>query len=292
MEEVYRSSRRACVQLGLALEAAGIAYAIEEEFGEGRILVPAPFAAQARAEIQDYIQENRASPIPSASFSRLGNGWPGVFGYVAALVVVTILQHQNTFARDWFDAGKMNAGAVRQGEWWRAITALSLHSDLVHLLANILIGGLIGLFAGQLLGSGFAWISILFAGTAGNLLNGLIRETFHTSIGASTAVFAALGIVAALGWIRHRQTRASRLARNAPLVGAVVLLSYLGTGGERTDVLAHLTGFLSGLLFGAAYGKLGNRMVFGRTAQLLFGLSAIASLSLAWLVALLRLEPR
>ncbi len=276
------------MQLGLALEAAGIAYVLQEEPDECRLFVPTPFVAQARAEIQDYLQENRAIPVARASFSRLGNGWPGVLGYAAVLVIVTILQHQDALARNWFDAGKMNAGAIRQGEWWRAITALSLHSDLVHLLSNILIGGLIGVFAGQLLGSGFAWMSILLAGGAGNLLNGLIRESAHTSIGASTSVFAALGIVAALGWIRHRQTRASRLARNAPLVGAVVLLSFLGTGGERTDVLAHLTGFLSGVLLGAVYGRLGNRVAFRRTAQCLFGLGAMATLALAWFVALKR----
>lgn len=171
-------------------------------------------------------------------------------------------------------------------QWWRAVTALSLHVDLSHLLANIVIGGLIGLFAGQLLGSGLAWVSILIVGAAGNLLNAWIRQPGHTSVGASTAVFAALGIVAAYVWKQRRHRQASRLARRAPLVGGVVLLGYLGAGGVRTDVLAHVTGFLSGVLPGALYGKLGDRVVLAAGVQFLLGMGALAVLALAWTLAL------
>ena len=166
------------------------------------------------------------------------------------------------------------------------VTALSLHIDLPHLVANLVIGGLFGLFAGRLLGSGLAWFSILIAGTTGNLLNAWIRHPGHTSVGASTAVFAALGIVAAYTWKQRREVSAPRLARWAPLVGAVVLLGYLGTGGARTDVTAHVAGFLSGVLLGALYGKLGDRVVPAAGGQFLLGLGALAVLALAWTLAL------
>ena len=39
------------------------------------------------------------------------------------------------------------------------------------------------------------------------------------------------------------------------MVGAVVLLAWLGTGGERTDIVAHLTGFLAGFGMGAVLGR-------------------------------------
>ena len=168
---------------------------------------------------------------------------------------------------------------------WRTVTALTLHADARHLAANIVFGGLVGLFAGQLLGSGLAWFSILIAGAAGNLLNALIRNPGHTSVGASTAVFAALGIVAAYVWKRRRHLHASKLVRWAPLVGAVVLLSYLGTGGVRTDVAAHVAGFLAGVVLGAVYGKLGSRMESVAGSQRLLGGTALAVLALAWALA-------
>ena len=293
VEAVYRSgTKKDCLTRALVLEAAGIRYEVHGGAGEFTLVVAAPDAAQARAELDDYARENRDWPTGAATLPQRAGGWGGVLGYAAVLLLVAILEHRDMFAFDWFAAGKTHAGLIRDGQWWRAVTALSLHADLPHLVANIVIGGLVGLFAGQLLGSGLAWISILMAGAVGNLLTAWMRQPGHTSVGASTAVFAALGIVAAYAWKQRRHMQASRLARWAPLVGGVVLLGYLGTGGARTDVLAHVTGFLSGVLLGAVYGKLGDRVVLAAGVQFLLGIGALAVLALAWVLALAPHAPR
>lgn len=289
--EVYRSNQKGCLHRGLVLEAAGIPYKIREESGESIIVVPTSFAVRARTEIDAYTEESQSSPPGRTTVLEQGSGWAGVFGYVIVLLLMFLLQHQGMLGENWFDSGKMHAGPVCRGEWWRTFTSLTLHSDSIHLVANIGTGGLIGLFAGRMLGSGLAWISILFAGAAGNLLNALVRDPRHTSIGASTAVFAAFGIVAAFASTRRRHALTSKLAQYTPIVGAVILLSYLGTSGERTDVFAHVAGFLAGLLLGALYGKLGDRIMMGTRTQLLFGIGAVAFLGLAWLTALTRFEP-
>ncbi len=276
------------MQCGLVLEAIGIDYELQYASGEYRIVVPFASAARARTEIEAYALENRAARYGITTVPQKGSGWAGVFGYAIVLLLGFALQRNGVFGVEWIEAGKTHAGLIRAGELWRTVTALSLHSDPAHLMANIVVGGLIGLFAGQLLGSGLAWISILFAGAGGNLLNAWIRHAGHTSVGASTAVFAGLGIVAAYAWVRRESTSPSALARYAPIVGAVVLLSYLGTGGERTDVLAHVAGFLAGLLLGTLYGKLGDRIFMGKRAQFLLGIAAVAVLALTWLVALSR----
>ncbi len=64
------------------------------------------------------------------------------------------------------------------------------------------------------------------------------------------------------------------------------MLSYLGTGGVRTDVAAHVMGFLSGALLGGIYGKLGNRIMLAPRIQVLLGLVAVGVLAVAWAVAL------
>jgi len=78
----------------------------------------------------------------------------------------------------------------------------------------------------------------------------------------------------------------SKLVRYTPIIGAVILLSYLGTSGERTDVFAHVAGFLAGLLLGALYGRLGDRMMVGLRAQFLIGIGALAFLGMTWVIAL------
>lgn len=287
LETVYRTSaRKDLSEHALVLKAAGIDYLVRREMRELTLVVAAPDAACARTELDAYIRENRDRPTVVATLPQRAGGWCGVFGYCAVLLFITYLDHQDMFALDWSEAGKAHAGMIRDGQWYRTVTALCLHVDLYHLLANLVFGSLFGLFAGQILGSGLAWASILMAGAMGNLLNAWIHRPDHTSVGASTAVFATLGIVAAYSWKQRSKLHKTRLARWAPLVGAVVLLSYLGTGGVRTDVSAHMMGFLAGALLGGIYGKLGSRIVLGGNAQVLLGLVAAAMLTLAWAIAL------
>ena len=121
------------------------------------------------------------------------------------------------------------------------------HGDAGHLTANLVFGTVFGLLAAQALGSGLACLAILLAGGLGNGMNALVQGPGHASLGASTAVFAALGILVAHALRYRGALPGGVLRRYSPLVGGVLLLAYTGTGGERTDVVAHLTGFLAGL---------------------------------------------
>ncbi len=292
VETVFRSKiGKESRDATLTLEAAGIAYKPGQEAGEFTLVVTARDAPRARAELEALARENPATPTNSKAPPPQAGGWTGVLGYTTVLILVAALAHLNPFAADWFTAGRMNAGQVRDGQWWRIVTALTLHVDLQHLASNIVFGGIVGLFAGQLLGSGVAWAGILGAGAAGNLLNACLRTSNHNSVGASTAVFGALGMIAACAWLRRRRLQGPILARWAPLVGAVVLLGYLGAGGARTDVAAHVTGFLSGLAIGALFGKPSDRLILARRTQLALGLAALAAVALAWARALTPLLP-
>jgi len=67
------------------------------------------------------------------------------------------------------------------------------------------------------------------------------------SLGASTAVFAALGALAVHRW--PAATRRARVGlRGGSIVAALVLLALLGTGDQHTDIAAHALGFASGAL--------------------------------------------
>jgi membrane associated rhomboid family serine protease len=157
---------------------------------------------------------------------------------------------------------------------------------LGHLASNLVFGSLLGLLLVQLLGAGLAWLAILLAGAMGNALNALLHPAAHTAIGASTAVFAALGILAALAWKRRAPLWRHGLRRWLPLAAGAMLLAYLGVGGERTDIGGHFAGFAMGVVSGVGLAYAGQRVPHGTSAQWAFGITALALFVFAWLLAL------
>ncbi len=239
---------RAVEQALLVLIARGLDGAVERQDGEYWLHVPLEQAQAARRELALYLEENRRRP--RASVPEAYGAWGSVLAYVLLLIGAGWAQAERLGGVDWYLAGRLDAERVRAGESWLAWTALMLHADTVHLVSNLLFGGLFGLLLAQVVGGGLAWLGIALAGGLGNLANAWIRDGAHLSVGASTALFGALGLLGAVEWMRRKQEHQAWRRRLAPLVGAVALLALYGTGGERTDVPAHLFGFLSGLALG------------------------------------------
>ena len=212
---------------------------------------------------------------------------PGVVAYLIVVSLIAWLAGNSAFGSDWYQLGRVDGTLLREGEWWRPVTALTLHSGLRHLVGNILFGTLFGLFAGRLLGSGLAWFAIVVSGAMGNVLNTLLLESSHRSIGASTAVFAALGLVAGYVWRAKLMSQERWPYRVGPVVGGLALLMYTGTGDANTDVGAHLMGFLCGFASGMLLTLSALRPSDVRW-QRLGGAATLVLVGGAWLVALLR----
>lgn len=278
-------TRRACQEMALVLQALDIDATIVAVHDYQLFVGPAD-ADRARAELDAYLVEtSRPSPPPGPPVPRHSSGVAGVIAYVVVLLVFAYWQSHRSFGVDWLGDGRLDAGLVVSGEWWRSVTALTLHLDLPHLAANLVFGAVFGLFAAQMLGTGLAWFSILFGGALGNILNAWLQPASHRAIGASTAIFAALGLLAAFTWRRWRRGDETRLRRWAPILAGVALLAYTGTGDENTDIVAHLTGFASGVLLGVIYARVGDRLVPGTRLQLVLAAATLAVLAGSWLLA-------
>jgi len=283
---VFRgASKRACREAELVLRALGIEHDLVPREGGVHLVVAPSDAPRARAEISAYFEENapRAEADDEPAWTLVGP-WLGVALWALALLVFYGAQAGDWGGHDWARAGRTVAGRIRGGEWWRPITALTLHSDLRHLLGNVFFGAL---FVGpvcQVLGTGLGLWTVLLVGTTGNWLNAMVQRPDHMSLGASTAVFGALGLLGAFQWRRRLRLRTGAMRRWTPVIGAVILLGYLGTSGERTDVLAHVTGFLAGLGVGALLGPLDEPPRDARV-QAGFGALAVAALAAAWTTA-------
>lgn len=284
---VFESVRpREAAERALVLQSVGIPHEVVRDGRSSLLLVPAGEAERARGELAAWRRENRdwrpARPMPS--FRRL-NPWPGLAGYLALVCLFAWASAQSLWGLDWFGAGRVNAALVRDGEWWRTVTALTLHVDLGHITANLVFGLGFGLFAGHYLGAGVAWLAILSAGALGNAANTLIQPPGHNSVGASTAIFGALGLIAAIAWRRRLYPQDRWVYRLGPIVGAVALLAYTGSGGERTDVGAHLTGFLCGGALGLACARLDTDWLAEARIQLSAGLVTLGVITLSWALA-------
>jgi rhomboid protease GluP len=283
--EVHSSHwRNECEERSFVLHAVGIESQVIWLGRAWGLVVPLDAQAAAQLQLERYERENpprRREPPPEPLHA---SAWLGSAAYAFVMLLVGYLAGRTAFGNDWLQAGALLTGPTRAGEYWRAVTALTLHLDVGHLLANLGFGTVFGLLAGQLLGPGIAWASVLAAAAAANLLNAVVQPVTHSSVGASTAVFATLGLLSAYAW-RKRAGQGDRWAyRWAPLVAGVILLGFTGAGGERTDVLAHLTGFAMGALAGIAHASW--RSPRGAVAQVAAGLLSLALVGAAWVLAL------
>ena len=270
----------------LVLAAVGIGCRLVADGGAVKLLVAGVEAAErARLELTSYERENAPRPRPSLPARPLSAGFDAALAYCAVLLFFFVASRRHAFGVDWLEIGAASAGRILQGEWWRTVTALGLHADLDHLLGNLFFGTLFGLLVAQLLGWGQGWLAIIVAGTLGNFIDALLHPAGHSAIGASTALFGALGILAAHAWQARVLTWRGGVRRWAPLAGGTMLLVLLGTSGERTDVTAHVAGFAAGWLIGLALAG-PVRMPHGPRSQRLYAVLGCGLVTLAWLLAL------
>lgn len=271
----------------LALTARGVAHRVERIPGGWRVLAPEREAGLAKAELSAYRAENRPRPL-GATLPRHENR-AAVLLALGLLLLFFALTHASLsrfglYPHVWDELGSAQAGRILDGEWWRLATALTLHADAAHVLGNVVVGALFIAPICAALGTGPGWLLVLLSGVAGNLVNALVQSPAHDSIGFSTSVFGAAGILAGL----QAMTGSGRSPRLTAVAAGLALLALLGVGGERTDVGTHLFGFLAGLPMGLAAGRLLLRWgPPGRGVNFFLALLATLLPVAAWSAALL-----
>ena len=273
----------------LVLSACGIPHRLSQFGGREYLYVPPLLEGAALGELNGFDAERRRAPAPAP---RVYPHWKlaGLF-----LLPLSVWHGMRVGwwpapaclppPRLWLEAGALDILRVRlYGEWYRTVTALTLHADAAHLCGNLAFGALfLGLLA-RAAGLGRAlWLTII-GGVAGNCLAVLLRRQPVESIGFSTALFACIGALSGLMALRQAGRRETLL----PVAAGAALLAMLGTEGERTDYLAHVAGLCAGLVLGMAEGF---RLRKGWRALPQWVLAALALLLpvLAWWRAFARL---
>ena len=275
----------------LVLSAKNIPFLLVHRGGRRLIYVPPMAEGIARHEIAGYSAEPALRirpPMPPvrknthlvALFFVLLLGWHGIcagwweFPWFAPLTL-----------KEWMRLGALDVYRTRiLHEWYRTLTALSLHADSLHLFSNIAAGCLFLALLCRRTGFGVGLFLTVLGGVLGNICNVLYRPLPFSSIGFSTALFACLGLLSGIQALQEgRQAWRKALL---PLGAGAGLFAMLGTEGERTDYAAHLFGMAAGLLLGYAYHRLLPHAIPPVRMQLPAAAGVTLLFALAWHLAL------
>jgi rhomboid protease GluP len=243
---------------GLVALAVGHPYWLIPAGGRYELLVEAADPDEVRRQLELFDRESAGWPPPAPEAGR-----PRRLDFAAplvwALVVMGVYWCQSTWPDRLEDAGALDAQAVVvRHEWWRALTALFLHADTGHLVSNLVSGIFAFAVVLAVFGRWRGGCLILLAAASGNLAMAALNFPGpYRSLGASTAIFAGLGLLSGQavrasfgGW-----TQPNWKAVLVPLGAALTLLGLYGVGGLQVDVGAHTMGLLAGLLWGFGAGK-------------------------------------
>lgn len=231
----------------LVLWAAGIEHGVAEDKEEHHLVVQPDDFERASHEIYLYELENPEktdeASLPDQRFH------PPTIILMGCLVLWYGKTGDWGSSSHWFSRGAVWGEAIlQQDEWWRLITGLTLHADLVHVVGNVVLGGVVIHLLCRMTGVGLGLFLVILAGGLGNLLNVLCQPLTHTSVGFSTAVFGAIGCLSGIDMVRRRSLRGVVIALGA----GFALLAMLGTGNADVDLGAHLWGFAVGVVLGFA----------------------------------------
>ena len=275
-------TKRAVNELELVLIAVGLKTDTRKTLWGWKLMTPLSQVNLARHHLTLYESENRVPAIrPDPQLFSVS--WYGIAAYLLLIWGIFLLD-LITFNRV-FGYGVLHAGAVFEGYWWLTITALTLHADFPHILANSVFGAISGWVACRYFGSGLAWFLILLSGALGNFLDAAVQPASFTAIGASTANFGAVGLIC--GFVAYRRyVRGGKMSLNyAPIAAAIAMFVLFGIGSERTDVVGHFMGLLAGLGLGFLMGNFDPRWL-GKSGQLLAAFFAVTAILFAWLAIL------
>ncbi len=265
----------------LALTSKGVPSLLRQAEDGNIELHVAPWdALRAEAELDATDREEREAAVPSLlprPVSR--HGTLGAIALSVMLLAFFVVTGPRAAGSPWFEAGASDAERVLHGEWWRTVTALSLHADGAHVLSNVGFGTLVVGAVMRSEGVGWGSALVLAAGTTGNLINAWAHQALHSSVGFSTALFGAIGILGGLTFMHARRTKPKAWTA---LAGTLALLALLGTSEKgNVDMLAHVFGAAAGVGFGLLAARLRPER-----GQWLAGLGSAATVLGAWALAL------
>lgn len=137
---------------------------------------------------------------------------------------------------------------IAEGELWRFITPMFLHSGFAHMLFNSFSLVLFGPPLEKMLGTSKFLLLYLVGGTLANVATYLVNPLSYTHVGSSGAIFALFGFYLAI--ILFKKHMLSR--ENSQIILTITVIGLIMTFIQpNVNVAAHVFGLISGFLIGS-----------------------------------------
>lgn len=155
---------------------------------------------------------------------------------------------------------------ITQGEWWRLITPIFIHSGFSHLLFNSFSIFLFGPGLEKIVGK-FRFLFIyLFTGIAANIITLFIEPLTYVHLGSSGAIFGLFGYYISIVVFRKEMMSKS----NAQVITTIAALSLIMTFLQpNINIVGHIFGFLAGLLIGSFTESKGKNIISSYKVELM-----------------------
>ncbi len=146
------------------------------------------------------------------------------------------------------EEGALVPALVAQGEAWRLLTSIFLHSGLIHLAFNMVALYFLGSFAETAFGR-WRFLSLyVLSGLSGGIAYLYFGTFDQPAVGASGAIFGLLGSI--LGYALRRGTFSWQNPLIRQLLILLALNIYLGVSIANISNTAHMGGLAGGFVFG------------------------------------------
>jgi rhomboid protease GluP len=136
---------------------------------------------------------------------------------------------------------------IAEGEWWRFVTPVFLHANLIHLGFNSWVLFDLGPAVEGLYGP-YKFVVLYILTGAASFVFSFLWSPAVPSVGASGAIFGLIGVMIAYGYRNRRG--AGEAVRNMFVRWAVYMLMF-GLIIPGIDNAAHIGGLVAGIAFGA-----------------------------------------
>jgi len=147
----------------------------------------------------------------------------------------------------FYGKGSTSLTYIREGEWYRLITAMFLHGGLDHYFSNMLLL----YFMGEMLENKVGRVKYLFVYMVSGIIRNLVSCLYEyytgyyfVSFGASGAVFGIMGMLLYMVIMKRESIR-------IPITSMIIMIGYCiysSFVGEHINGAAHLGGLLSGMI--------------------------------------------
>jgi membrane associated rhomboid family serine protease len=164
---------------------------------------------------------------------------------------------------------------VQNGDWWRMVSSMFLHANIIHLAFNMYALWAFGPAIEARYGHARYFLLYMASGLCGSAGAMALSSPFAPTVGASGAIFGLMGAYVAIAKVHG--------ARDMGGIGAVIAINlFITISVPGISIGGHLGGLIGGLICGIGYELIGRRFRGPATivASLLFS-SALCATMLA-----------